>query len=133
MGLAFWDSVNAEIKRKNTTQEWVARQAGIKYQTFRGWVSKGILPRVDEAVAIVRALGVSVEYMIAGQDDSKEYAELRLLALAKKYSDFLECLESLDPLTLETVRVQVKAVARASSGTRSMVAAETAKYGENAK
>jgi transcriptional regulator with XRE-family HTH domain len=62
----FWENVKTEIKRQNTTQEWVAKKAGISFNTFQGWISKGIYPRANEAVHIAAALNTSVEYLVTG-------------------------------------------------------------------
>ncbi len=60
----FWDNVKKEIKLQNTTQEWIAKDAGISFNTFQGWVSKSIYPRANEAVRIAQALNTSVEYLV---------------------------------------------------------------------
>lgn len=62
----FWQNVKREIKQQNTTHEWVAKKAGISFNTFQGWISKGIYPRVNEAVCIAAALNTSVEYLVIG-------------------------------------------------------------------
>ena len=62
----FWENVKKEIKLQNTTQEWVAKKAGISFNTFQGWISKTIYPRVNEAVRIAAALNTSVEYLVRG-------------------------------------------------------------------
>jgi len=69
----FWKNVKKEIKLQNTTQEWVAKRAGISFNTFQGWVSKAIYPRVNEAVRIASALDTSVEYLVRGttKDNTK--------------------------------------------------------------
>jgi transcriptional regulator with XRE-family HTH domain len=64
--VVFWENVKKEIKLQNTTQEWVAKKAGISFNTFQGWISKAIYPRVNEAVRIAAALNTSVEYLIRG-------------------------------------------------------------------
>ena len=60
----FWKNVKKEIKAQNTTQEWIAQNSGISFNTFQGWVSKGIYPRVNEAVRIAGLLNTSVEYLV---------------------------------------------------------------------
>lgn len=66
----FWDRVNESVKSQRTTQEWVAGRAGISHNTFRGWISKKVLPRADQAQAIAKALGVTVEYLVTGADNT---------------------------------------------------------------
>ena len=59
----FWENVKKEIKLQNTTQEWVAKNSGISFNTFQGWISKGVYPRVNEAIRIAVSLNTSVEYL----------------------------------------------------------------------
>jgi transcriptional regulator with XRE-family HTH domain len=60
----FWENVKEAVKAQNTTQEWVAGKAGISFNTFQGWISKGIFPRVNEAVRIAAVLNTSVESLV---------------------------------------------------------------------
>ena len=62
----FWKNVKKEIKSQNTTQEWVAKNSGISFNTFQGWISKGVYPRVNEAIRIAVSLNTSVEYLANG-------------------------------------------------------------------
>jgi len=62
----FWENVKNEIKMQNTTQEWIAKNSGISFNTFQGWISKGIFPRVNEAIRIANSLNISVEYLASG-------------------------------------------------------------------
>ena len=76
----FWTNVNNLIKTQKTTQENICKDTGISLNTLRGWISKNILPRADEAVSIAKSLHTTVEYLITGwQDDSaeKQLAELK--------------------------------------------------------
>ncbi|MCL2294035.1 MAG: helix-turn-helix domain-containing protein [Spirochaetes bacterium] len=62
----FWENVKKEVKAQNTTHEWVAKNSGISFNTFQGWISKGIYPRVNEAIRIAVSLNTSVEYLASG-------------------------------------------------------------------
>jgi transcriptional regulator with XRE-family HTH domain len=62
----FWETVKKEIKEKNTTQEEIAQKAGVSFNTFHGWISKGVLPRASDAVLIARALNTTVEFLVTG-------------------------------------------------------------------
>jgi transcriptional regulator with XRE-family HTH domain len=44
----------------------VAKNSGISFNTFQGWISKGIYPRVNEAIRIAASLDTSVEYLANG-------------------------------------------------------------------
>ena len=62
----FWENVKKEIKVQNTTHEWIAKESGISFNTFQGWISKGIYPRVNDAIRIAASLNTSVEYLASG-------------------------------------------------------------------
>ena len=62
----FWENVKKEIRSQNTTQEWVAKNSDISFNTFQRWISKGIYPRVNEAIRIAASLNTSVEYLAIG-------------------------------------------------------------------
>lgn len=133
MSLAFWENVNKEIKRQNTTQEWVSKKSDISYMTFKGWISKDVFPRALDAVKIAKSLGVTVEYLVNGSDESRNYSDIRLLSLAKKYHDIIEWLEILDPLTLNNARTTVKALAGSLDRNELMVSDQTAGCGNGEK
>ena len=65
--MGFWDTVRAAIKAQDTKIEAVALEAGISLNTFNGWMSKGRLPRLDEAYKISQVLGTTVDYLISGE------------------------------------------------------------------
>jgi len=69
----FWGNVKKEIKSQNTTHEWVAKNSGISFNTFQGWISKEIFPRLNEAIRIATSLNTSVEYLASGsvRDNNK--------------------------------------------------------------
>jgi transcriptional regulator with XRE-family HTH domain len=77
--ILFWENVKKEIKQQNTTQEWVAKKAGISFNTLQGWIAKGIYPRVNDAVRIAVSLNTSVEYLVSGtiQDNKKPIEIMR--------------------------------------------------------
>ena len=62
----FWENVKREIKAQNTTHEWVAKNSSISFNTFQGWISKGIFPRLNEAIRIAASLNTSVEFLVIG-------------------------------------------------------------------
>ena len=72
--LIFWENVKKEIKSQNTTQEWVAKNAGISFNTFQGWISKGVFPRVNEAIRIAVSLNTTIEYLVSNsvQDNKSQ-------------------------------------------------------------
>ena len=84
----FWENVKKEIKSQNTTQEWVAKSAGISFNTFQGWISKGIFPRVNEAIRIAGSLNTSVEFLVNGAiQNNRKQIEIICQSLAKIQGD----------------------------------------------
>ena len=80
----FWNNVNALIKAKNTTQEWLCKKCNLNLGTFKNRISAGRYPDALEAVLIASALGVTVEYLVTGQQPVDRTQELK--------SDILETL-----------------------------------------
>ena len=88
----FWENVKKEIKAQNTTQEWVAKNSGISFNTFQGWISKGIFPRVNEAIRIAVSLNTSIEFLVNGAiRDNKKQIEL----ISENLSRIQEYLDSI--------------------------------------
>ena len=80
MALAFWNNINRLIRQADTTQEVVAQKAGISVNTLRGWASKDIYPRVDDAYKVAKALGTTVEYLFTGEENPGIPKEVLLTA-----------------------------------------------------
>ena len=89
----FWENVKKEIKSQNTTHEWVAKNSNISFNTFQGWISKGIYPRVNEAIRIAASLNASVEYLASGavQDNKKSIETIcKLLPIIQENLDSIK-------------------------------------------
>jgi transcriptional regulator with XRE-family HTH domain len=95
----FWENVQREIRRQNTTQEWVAKKAGLSFNTFHGWIAKGIFPRANEAVRIASILNTSVEFLVSGAvHDNKETIARIAQDLVEVYARLAAVSESLREL-----------------------------------
>jgi transcriptional regulator with XRE-family HTH domain len=68
---AFWDHVKPLIKAQKITQESLAKNLDIPFGTFQGWIARHTLPDVVSAYRIAQALGVSVEYLVTGNEPEK--------------------------------------------------------------
>lgn len=66
----FWSNVKPLIKSKKITQQVLADDIGISFNTLQSWITKDRLPDVVSAFKIARALGVSVEYLVTGEDSN---------------------------------------------------------------
>jgi transcriptional regulator with XRE-family HTH domain len=96
MGLLFWDEVNKAIKVQRVKQEWLAEKTGINYKTLKGWITKQVLPRVDDGVKIAKELGVTVEYLVEGTNSGVSKEIDNFYMKYKKFSIVLEYLELLN-------------------------------------
>lgn len=68
--LDFYDRVKTLAKQNKTTIESVVNSAGLTINSYNSYKRHGNLPRLDEGVKIARALGVSVEYLVTGEDSN---------------------------------------------------------------
>ncbi len=67
--MVFKDRLREEIEFKGMLVKEVAAAAGISKSTFLSYIdSRGVLPNVETAVKIAKTLGVSVEYLVTGED-----------------------------------------------------------------
>lgn len=70
----FYQRVKELAKLKGTTIEGAADSAGISRAQYYGYKKHGNLPRADEAVAMARELGTSVEYLVTGSENTSKNA-----------------------------------------------------------
>ena len=71
--LLFWNNVKEELDYKDMSQKELSASTNISYNTLQSWITKDRLPDAQDAVKIARALNVSVERLVTGQEDiSKE-------------------------------------------------------------
>ena len=56
------------IKKKMVTQAKAAEACNIPVSTMRGWMTKNIVPPLEDAWYLSRYLGVSLEYLINGKE-----------------------------------------------------------------
>lgn len=103
--MEFWLRVKDIIKQQNTTQEWVAKESGVSFRTFQGWISKNRLPDIAEAIAIAKALQSSVEYLATGTEPKMQHKRIEI----QRVIDLLEPLDREQALLVEgAVRQFVK-------------------------
>jgi transcriptional regulator with XRE-family HTH domain len=64
----FWIRLKNEIKKKNTTQEWIAGKIGVPLSTFRKWMTRKTYPNLKEGTEIAKLLDTSAEYLVTGTE-----------------------------------------------------------------
>lgn len=100
----FWERVNELLKSQKTTQDWLASQLGVKPGGFRSAISRGQAPSVYKAYTIAKALGVSVEYLVTGEDTACWRPPSRIASI-------VDDLLVLDDLRLSLVSAMVREAA----------------------
>ena len=87
---AFWKRVKTLLKERNLTQDAAARVCGRSLSTFKGWMSKNIIPPLDNAFDLARLLGVSLEFLITGRENDKaEKTSYEIAVMLKKAAEKL--------------------------------------------
>lgn len=76
----FGDRLRAEIEYSGMLQKELAAKAGIKKRALDMYIgAQKSMPPADVAVRLAKALGVTVEYLVDGQDSaSTEDADIKL-------------------------------------------------------
>jgi len=91
--MGFRENLKSELSYSGLRVKELAAQAGLKKHTIDNYLSvRGRMPSADAAVRIARVLGVSVEYLITGEEttiknDFIQYSpEIRQMArIAEKF------------------------------------------------
>jgi transcriptional regulator with XRE-family HTH domain len=65
----FWSRVKKELKAHRCSQKYLAEYVGIALQTLRGWIHYDRIPDAITACYIAEALGVTVEYLVRGNEE----------------------------------------------------------------
>lgn len=100
---SFKERLREEIEYKGLLVKEVAAECGISNSTFLSYIdARGVLPNVETAVKIASVLGVSVEYLVTGKDDSE-----KINPVMKIVKDDLR---KLTPAQLKTVQKMIHAL-----------------------
>lgn len=102
--MAFRERLREEIEYKGMLVKEISAKVGISNSTFLSYIdSRGVLPNVETAVKIAKVLGVSVEYLVDGEDD-KESGQ------SKKNQNITEIEKDLNSLDDEKVTMLKKMI-----------------------
>jgi transcriptional regulator with XRE-family HTH domain len=76
--MGFKENLKAELDFQGMMVKELAANAGISKHTLDNYLSvKNYMPAADAAVKIARALGVSVEYLVTGEESIREKSPQR--------------------------------------------------------
>ena len=80
----FWNKVLSLMNEQGLRKLDVIKRLNIPGSTFHTWVKRDCLPQVDDALHLADLLGVSVRYLVTGQDPAElPYRVKELLRLAQ--------------------------------------------------
>jgi len=100
----FWTRVKQEIKAHRYSQKKLAENLGVPMQTLWGWIHYNRIPDAVTVCQIAETLGVTVEYLIRGNDDinaddkmlrtrARKITAKEIQKLAQRITDKIEKLE----------------------------------------
>ena len=100
----FKDRLREEIEFKGLLGKEIAAKVGISYSTFLSYIdSRSVLPNVETAVKIAKVLGVSVEYLVTGEDSLHTEKN-------KHLRDLIKDLSNIDEKTLLVLKTMIHAL-----------------------
>lgn len=116
----FWSVALPLMKARGIKQKNIVDLTGRSSGRVCEWIKDGVIPRADDALKIADLLGVSVRYLLTGEDDKELSArEKELLKVCSLLGD-----DKFD-IVLQTARVMRKDVQEASGdGSSSAVSSQ---------
>jgi transcriptional regulator with XRE-family HTH domain len=71
--MGFRENLKSQVQYSGMMVKELAALTGLKKRTIDSYLrTQGFTPSVDAAYSIAKALGVSVEYLMTGNEDSKD-------------------------------------------------------------
>lgn len=102
----FYKRVHAKLIEIDRKRSWLLEQTGIKASTWSSWEKYDRIPPADRALDIADALGLTVEFLVAGREtplDFRGYSPLM--------TEITSRLIELDEERLERVLTVVNSIA----------------------
>lgn len=101
----FWEIVDEELEYKNIDRKELASKVGFNVSNISKGIRENNIPSADTAVQIAKILGVSVEYLVTGQNsENLESEDTYETALLKKYRLLIKKIEQLPESTKEELK-----------------------------
>ena len=108
-GIFFWEMVALEVERQKTSFEWLYRKTKVSKGTFSSWKTRNIVPRADVAYKIADSLGVTVEYLLSGREQTNQISNLPVHLFMQEIAKELVFFDSID---LETLRITISSMSQ---------------------
>lgn len=105
--MSFKENLKSELEYQDIQLKELAAKTGISKNTIGNYLTgHNSLPAADNAVKIAQVLGVSVEYLVTGNNSDS----LLISSLPSKQREILNNLKTLDETDLNSVLVLIKAL-----------------------
>lgn len=113
--MGFKENLKTELDYKNMKVKELAFYSGINKRTLDQYLSSAAkMPSAENAVKIASALGVSVEYLVTGKqntsDSSKSSETENQILLFKKYHELIKQAEHLNEQQLKAIENLIKTI-----------------------
>ena len=93
----FWERVDDLLDRNDINKKTLAYEAGFDASNITKGIKNNNVPSAETAVKIAQVLGVSVEYLVNGTENTKspsqKETEQNQLRLYRKYHNLIEKME----------------------------------------
>ena len=104
--MSFRDRLRKEIEYNDLLIKEISAQVGISNSTFLSYIdARGVLPNVETGVKIAKALGVSVEYLVTGEQVVQDQKYIAINSIVRD-------LYQLSPAQVETVKRMIHGLVR---------------------
>ncbi len=92
----FWQRVDEELEYLGKNRTYLASKCGFSLTNIGLGIKRGSTPSADTAVKIANTLGVSVEYLVMGEEKAVDAKEVQnRLQLYRKYHELISDCEKL--------------------------------------
>lgn len=84
----FWNNVKSELEYQGLTQKELSEKTGISLGTIKNQLCRNVMPNTEYAFKIAKALNVTVEYLMTGNNlPGLNDDEMEVLRLYKQLNE----------------------------------------------
>ena len=115
--MSFRERLKEEIAYQGLQLKEVAARANISKRTLDTYVDKRErMPAADVAVKLAKALNVTTEYLVVGDDGKNE--DRKAVVLYHKYEKIITLLEKLDNTDINYIEAMIEGIVTKSQSTK---------------
>ena len=118
----FWENVREQLKDKKGGQKWLAEASGVGRTAINSGIARNSSPTADNAYAISRVFGVSIEELLDGKTGVEYVRGLvrndpMAIQVPDRIRDIVDNLLLIDDNNLVGIRASAEALANTKKGT----------------